>query len=78
MWLLCSVSDNELFAPTICSSKEIALRKMDSETSLILNDLDNDDIDYDTHVGSDGLSYQIVYDDNIWSWKIFHLEMKVA
>lgn len=78
MWLLCSVSDNELFAPIICSSKEIALRKMDSETSLILNDLDNDDIDYDTHVGSNGLSYQIVCDDNIWTWKIFHLEMKVA
>lgn len=78
MWLLCSVSDNELFAPSICSSKELALRKMDSSINPILNDLDNDGIDYDTHVGSDGLSYQIVCDDNIWSWKIFHLEMKVA
>ncbi len=78
MWLLCSVSDNELLAPSICSSKELALRKMDSSINFILNDLDNDGIDYDTHVGSDGLSYQIVCDDNIWTWKIFHLEMKVA
>ena len=51
---------------------------MDSSINFILNDLDNDGIDYDTHVGSDGLSYQIVCDDNIWTWKIFHLEMKVA
>jgi hypothetical protein len=78
MWLLCSVSDNEIFAPTICSSKEIALRKMDSSINVVLNCLDNIDIDYDTSIGSDGLSYQIVCDDNIWTWKIFHLEMKVA
>lgn len=78
MWLLCSVSDNEIFAPTICSSKEIALRKMDSSINIVLNGLDNIDIDYDTRIGSDGLSYQIVCDDNIWTWKIFHLEMKVA
>jgi hypothetical protein len=51
---------------------------MDSSINFILNDLDSDGIDYDTHVGSDGLSYQIVCDDNIWTWKIFHLEMKVA
>lgn len=78
MWLLCSVSDNEIFAPTICSSKEIALRKMDSSINVVLNGLDNIDIDYDTRIGSDGLSYQIVCDDNIWTWEIFHLEMKVA
>ena len=78
MWLLCSVSDNEIFAPTICSSKEIALRKMDSSINIVLNGLDNIDIDYDTRIGSDGLSYQIVCDGNIWTWKIFHLEMKVA
>lgn len=78
MWLLCSVSDNNIFAPTICSSKEIALRKMDSSINVVLNCLDNIDIDYDTRIGSDGLSYQIVCDDNIWAWKIFHLEMKVA
>ena len=49
MWLLCSVSDNELFAPIVCSSKEIALRKMDWNVNLILNDLDNENVDYDTH-----------------------------
>ena len=78
MWLLCSVSNNEFFAPIVCSSKEIALRKMDWNANLILNDLDNCNVDYDTHVGSDGLSYQIICDNNIWTWKIFHLEMKVA
>ena len=76
MWLLCSVSDNEIFSPVVCSSKEFALRKMDDEANDVLSDLEN--VNYDTYISKDGMTYQIVTDDNIWSWKIFHLEMKVA
>ena len=76
MWLLCSVSDNEIFSPIVCGSKELALRKMDDSANDVLFDLDN--VNYDTHISKDGMAYQIVTDDNTWSWKIFHLEMKVA
>lgn len=76
MWLLCSVSDNGILSPVICSSKELALRKMDDEANDVLSDLDN--VNYDAHISKDGMTYQIVTDDNIWTWKIFHLEMKVA
>lgn len=78
MWILCSVSDNKIFSPIICSSKELALRRINDEIDNVLVDLENDGIDYDTHISADGMSYQIVSDDNIWSWKIFHFVMEVA
>lgn len=78
MWLLCSVADNEFSAPIVCSSKEIALRKMDSSINNILKDLDNKNANYEINIGRDGLSYQVISGDDVWTLKIFHLEMKVA
>lgn len=77
MWILCHVSDEDIFEPTVCKSEGEAITKMINEASLIIKDLEERGVEYYGSTCLDGHSRRIITDDNTWIWRVCYIKIGV-
>lgn len=77
MWILCRVSDVNIFEPTVYDSEGEAIARMINEASLIIKDLEKRGIEYYGSSCLDGHSRRIITNDNTWIWRVSYIKIGV-
>lgn len=77
MWILCNVSDEDIFEPTVCKSEGEAIAKMINEASLVIKDLEERGVEYYSSTCLDGHGRRIITDDNTWIWRVSYIKVGV-